>query len=165
VSAEIPAATLAHPEFVNQLKGALEVALVNDGLYADEARAMVDTWERSYFLTPGVRMLYLLPQAETDKIIPLTISPVPKAVKRTMVIRLELMTPAHEKLLATWLTELSQAPTAGAAREKFRSLGRFAEPHLSRAWTQSKVDAERNAASGLMKEIQSQRKWTSTAVE
>ncbi len=163
--ASIPAATSKHDVFVKELGAALQAALVADGLYTDEARAMVRTWERSYFLTPGIRMLYLLPQAETERVIPLKISPAPNALKRTMVIRLELLTPSYEKMLSVWLTELSQAPTSLSARNKFRSLGRFAQPHLMRAVSMTQVQAERDAAAGLITEIEIQRRWTSTAVE
>ncbi|MFN7133247.1 MAG: hypothetical protein ACK4N5_14305, partial [Myxococcales bacterium] len=65
LTSAVPAPTLTHGAFVAALKERLVAALVGDGLYADEAQAMVDTWERSYFLTPGVRLLYLLPQAQT----------------------------------------------------------------------------------------------------
>ena len=45
-------------ELLAQLEGA--------GLYADEARAMVDTWRREWFGDEGLRLLYLAPRALVD---------------------------------------------------------------------------------------------------
>jgi hypothetical protein len=165
LSGEIPAASMGLAEFVDALKIRLTAVLVADGLYADEAKAMVDTWERSYFLTPGIRALYLLPQSVTDEVIPLHITPAPKVLRRSMVIRLELLTPSHEQELSQWLTELSQSPTAGAATVKFLSLGRFAEPHLSRAVAMAKDAGEKAAGEALLVKIRPQRKWAPTAAE
>src|SRR6185503_17661078 len=105
-SSRIPEPKISHAEFVPALKAALAARLVGSGLYSDEAKAMVETWERSYFLTRGVRLLYLLPQAITDRTIPLTISPSPAKLARTMVIRMELVPPSQERKLSGWLTAL-----------------------------------------------------------
>lgn len=48
---------------VTQAKQALKTGLVASGLYADEAQGMVDTWQKSWFATPGTRLLDILPQA------------------------------------------------------------------------------------------------------
>lgn len=164
-SAAIPAATLPLGDFVAQLKTELKTALTEDGLYADEAQAMVDTWERSYFLTPGVRALYLLPQARTDAVIPLTVSPAPKVMKRTMVIRLELLTAEEEATESQWLKELAAAPTQAGARAKFLKLGRFTEPHLSRAVAQASDAAQKSAGEALLLEVRGTRRWAPTAAE
>ncbi len=165
LSGELPAATLTHADFVAQLKAALKSALVADGLYTDEAQAMVDTWERSYFLTPGVRALYLLPRAHIDSVIPLTVKPAPAASRRTMVIRLELLTPAEETEHAQWLTLLSSPPTAATARAAFLGLGRFAEPHLTWAVQHAKSAGEKSAGEALLNEVRGTRRWAPTALE
>src|SRR5262249_13054833 len=61
----------------------------------------------------------------TDGIIPLEITPQPVELKRTLVIRVELLTPADEAELADRLRSNDAA--------YFMAKGRFAEPHLSRA--------------------------------
>ena len=144
------------PEFVTALKAKLMENLVADGLYTDEAKAMVDTWERSYFLTPGLRALYLLPQAETDALIPLSITPAPKELKRTMVIRLELLSPTVEVGLSSVLARLPFDPLA---RAEVMALGRFAEPHLTRAIGLSNSKVERAAGEELLREIRGVRRW------
>ncbi len=162
---EIPAAALTLNEFVQALRARLKAVLVADGLYEDEAEAMVDTWNRSYFLTPGIRAIYLLPQAVTDAVIPLHISPPPRVLKRTMVIRLELLTPAYEAQLQRWLTELAQPALALPARVKFLGLGRFAEPHLTRAVGLTKDAEELAAGQALLTQIHRQQRWAPTSAE
>jgi hypothetical protein len=162
-TATIPGANLTHARFVAMLKAKLAVNLVNDGLFTDEALAMVDTWERSYFLTPGVRILYLLPQSKTDALIPLTIEPKPDVTKRTMVIRVEVMTPEQEKQLSGWLHDLAAGDAN--AKSKILSLGRFAEPHLTRVLGLITVPAERAAAEALLTEIRKKQRWAPTAAE
>ncbi|MSP58761.1 MAG: hypothetical protein EXR72_00185 [Myxococcales bacterium] len=169
LAAKLPEPTLSHPLFVQTLKDALSNRLVEDGLFRDEAQAMVDTWERSYFLTPGVRLLYLLPQARTEQVIPLELTPRPDQVIRTMVIRLELVSPDHESALGTWLDDLG-APGRSpekreAARARFLALGRFAEPHLTRAIALSGDAAVRAAGEVLLATVRQNRRWAPTSAE
>ncbi len=49
-------------------------ALVQAGLYDDEAEAMLETWKGSYFQRPGLRLFYLVPQAWVRHFLPLVIS-------------------------------------------------------------------------------------------
>ncbi len=76
-----------------------------------------------------------------------------------------LLTPAYERQLAQWLNELSQSPTAEAATAKFLALGRFSEPHLTRAVRLTKDAGEKAAGEALLVKIHGQRKWAPTAVE
>jgi len=84
-----------------RLNTSLVEALLREGLYPREARAMVKTWEDSWFGEPGLRVLYTLPRAWTDRTLPLTISPSPKAIERVMLARAEIITPAMERALLT----------------------------------------------------------------
>ncbi len=167
LSTIVPIPSMAHGDFVVALKTKLAARLIKDGLYTDEAVAMVDTWERAYFLTPGVRLLYLLPQVHTDRVIPLTINPAPARVSRTMVIRMELLSPAYESTLSGWLTQLaSDTPSVHeGARQNFLSLGRFAEPHLSRAVALSTAKVELAAGAVLLTEVRAHKRWAPLAVE
>lgn len=72
-------------------------ALVKAGLYDKEASAMLETWEKSYFNHPGLRVFWIAPRAFTDKIIPLTISPAPEKMERVLVGRSEILRPSFEK--------------------------------------------------------------------
>jgi len=77
---------------LNRLRSALQRALVAQGLYADEAQALLNTWEVSYFKSAGVRVFFLVPRAWTDFYLPLKLSQ-PADLQRVMVGRIELVTP------------------------------------------------------------------------
>ncbi|MBI1372154.1 MAG: hypothetical protein GC159_05255 [Phycisphaera sp.] len=81
-----------------ELRSAMHAALVAEGLFDDEATAMLDTWDASYFRTPGMRLFYVLPQWWTAQRLPLTLS-TDADVTRVMVGRLELITPDQRALI------------------------------------------------------------------
>lgn len=118
-------------QYQDKLGDAVTGALDATGLYHDEAVAMVNTWKRQWFRTPGTRLLYVIPQLWTDSSIPLTIEPKPDAVLRVMLIRVEVITPEQEAADVAGLKVLETTPAAGEAY--FQALGRFAEPRLRRA--------------------------------
>jgi hypothetical protein len=89
------------------LAQALLAGLVADGLFRDEAQALLATWDASYFRSRGLRLFFLAPRAWTDRVLPLTLSQ-PAVVERTMVGRIELVSPAQRALLAA----ISAGPTS-----------------------------------------------------
>jgi hypothetical protein len=115
-------------DYAARLGDAVTDALDATGLYHDEAVAMVNTWKHQWFRTPGLRVLYLMPQPLTEAQIPLTISPAPDATVRVMMIRVEVISPEQEQAD----TQALLLPAA-AMETYFRALGRFAEPRLRRA--------------------------------
>jgi hypothetical protein len=118
-------------EYATQLSDAVTEALDATGLYHDEAVAMVNTWRRQWFRTPGVRALYLVPQSWTEQSIPLTVSPKPDATLRVMLIRVELISKEQESADVSALAAFDTDAASAAAY--FSALGRFAEPRLRRA--------------------------------
>ncbi len=82
----------------------LQDTLTRQGLYPDEARAMIETWRQSWF-EEGSRLLYIVPGDFLNATLPLTITPIPAQTVRVFVGRLELVTPATTqalgKILAT----------------------------------------------------------------
>ena len=86
------------PENLGHLRTALRDVLTADGLFADEADALLNTWERSYFQNPGERLFFMVPQTWTDAVLPLKIS-VPAEITRVMVGRIELVTPTQRTIL------------------------------------------------------------------
>jgi hypothetical protein len=124
-----PPATLPHDAYAQALAQAMVQELDARGLYHDESVAMVKTWARQWFTTPGVRLLYLAPQQWTEAQIPLTIDPSPMELVRQMVIRAEILTPSVEDTDLKYVAAM-QTPEAIA---HFDALGRFAEPRLRRA--------------------------------
>ncbi len=116
-------------DFERSVGPELVAALERSGLYPDEARAMVNTWRLSYFHTEGLRVLYILPRAETDELLPLRISPQPDAVVRTLVGRVEVLTQLEEETL---LSAVQSATIGNKPQKALLELGRFAEPKLLR---------------------------------
>ena len=84
------------------LKHALRKTLIAEGLFADEAEALLNTWELSYFKSAGLRLFFIVPPAWTDHYLPLEISVPDKEkakVNRVMVGRIELVQPEQRRLL------------------------------------------------------------------
>ncbi|MGH7138912.1 MAG: hypothetical protein ACREHD_24470, partial [Pirellulales bacterium] len=117
---------------VSQLGDRMAAVLMATRLYDKEARAMVDTWQSSWFREPGARLFYLVPRRLTDEIIPLTVDPKPDEVVRVLVGRMEILTPEA----AQRLTELAKARDAGLLKDdsevasELERLGRFAKPAI-----------------------------------
>ena len=96
-----------------ELRAELRNALRYEGLFDDEADAMLNTWERSYFQGVGQRVFFIVPREWTDRALPLKFS-VPVELTRVMIGRIELVTPAQRRALAA-------VPDA----KSFNQLGRF----------------------------------------
>jgi hypothetical protein len=106
---------------VDALGGDLEEILVDQGLYPDEAHAMVETWRDSWF-EEGSRLIYIVPRGFIDNVLPLTISPRPAQMVRVFVGRLEIVTPATARAVET--------ATASNDQVTLSKYGRFLEPIL-----------------------------------
>jgi hypothetical protein len=127
---------------------ALEAKLVAAGLYPKEAEAMARTWERSYFRSEGLRVLYVVPERLTNAILPLAIEPAPKSIVRVLVGRLECITPAVEAEVQQALRDRGSENEAvrRAAGERLERLGRFLEPHLRRVIASTQDERVRASA-------------------
>jgi hypothetical protein len=71
------------------LRASLKAELIEQGLYADEAEAMLETWKAGYFEKPGLRVFYVVPRAWTDYFLPLKLS-VPARVNRVIIGRIDM---------------------------------------------------------------------------
>jgi hypothetical protein len=96
----------------------LERMLLANGLYPDEATAMIESWRDSWF-EEGTRLFYIVPRPAIDTVLPLEISPAPAAVARAFVGRMELVTPATRNEIA--------AALLANDRVTLRTYGRFLE--------------------------------------
>lgn len=94
-------------DHLDELRGEMHEALVKEGLYPDEATAMLSTWRRAYFKSPGLRVFHVVPRVWTDHYLPLEISR-PARIERVMMGRIELVTERQRELLAT----LAQGPVS-----------------------------------------------------
>jgi hypothetical protein len=99
----------------------LEDILTSQGLYPEEARAMIETWRQSWF-EEGSRLFYIVPNHFLNAILPLTIAPAPSQTMRVFVGRLELVTPATAQAV--------QKILAAHHIEGLQKYNRFLEPIL-----------------------------------
>jgi hypothetical protein len=75
---------------LGRLRASMKLELVAQGLFEDEAQAMLNTWQASYFEKPGARVFYIVPKEWTNYFLPLEIS-VPAEVTRVIVGRVDLL--------------------------------------------------------------------------
>jgi len=117
---------------IESLYADLEQMLEARGLFPDEAHAMIQTWQNSWF-EEGSRLFYIVPRSFVDTILPLTINPAPGRTVRVFVGRIELVTPATQNALEAALV----ADDHAAVMRYYR----FMEPFL-------KIIGERDPAKG-----------------
>lgn len=132
---------------MDEVYSQLEKTLTVHGLYLKEARAMIKTWEDSWF-EEGLRVFYILPRYATDKILPLTVHPQPKQTVRVLVGRAEVITPEMERDVerqVALLRSRSKKVRVNASAE-LKKHGRFYEPIL-------KSILEREKDAGVRKQI------------
>jgi hypothetical protein len=118
-------AAYAPPELsasLDSLTSNLEGILISQGLFPDEAHAMLETWKNSWF-EEGSRLIYVVPRHFTDSVLPLRIAPAPATTTRVFVGRLELITPATERAVESAFASNNQLTLA--------KYNRFLEPILS----------------------------------
>jgi len=119
-------ANLYAPELtasLESLRADLISALVQEGLYRKEAAAMVETWHDSWF-EPGMRVIYLMPRATTDKVLPMNVSPAPQETQRVFVGRVEILSP--------WTDHTIRRAMETNDRKALDQFGRFLTPFLAR---------------------------------
>jgi hypothetical protein len=115
---------------VEALSKEMLAALVGEGLFEDEARAMVKTWAPTWFASEGTRVLSIVPRQVTDAVLPLTITPAPDRLVRVLVARTELLTAETEAAVEKALLERTwaEASVRDAAMRRLARVGRFLEP-------------------------------------
>jgi hypothetical protein len=128
------------------LAKSLTSALVSEGLYEREAAAMVKTWQSSWFGELGMRVLYTLPRAWTDRTLPLSINPAPDETQRVMVARAEIITPEVEEKLSSavehYITADPVVRLRIVAETRALGLGRFMQPALNHTLSSSQKGEE-----------------------
>jgi hypothetical protein len=139
-------------EFTKTIANDLASRLEASGLYAKEARAMVNTWMDSYFQTEGTRVLFVLSQTWTDAFIPMDVYPQPKQAVRVMVGRVELLSHEREQLAEAAIGNLASADPAqrGEAFAYLSGQGRYVEPIIRRVLRTSTDEKVRHLCSRLL---------------
>jgi hypothetical protein len=104
---------------LDSLYSEFEDILVAQGLYRDEAHAMLETWRDSWF-GEGSRLFYIAPRTFVDAVLPLSIRPSPARLIRVFVGRIELVTQATENAV--------EAALLSGDHETLGKYGRFVDP-------------------------------------
>lgn len=135
------------------LPEALHAALVDAGLFPDEATGMIRTWESSWLGTEGIRALFLLPQTWTDTTIPINVYPKPQSLVRVMLGRIELLTPNREQAAAKAALQATSndANQRQAGQKQLRTEGRYLESILRHLHKTSSDTRVRVACEKLLK--------------
>ena len=102
-------------------------ALVGRGLYENEARAMVKTWQSDWFGDTGTRVIYFVDEETTDALLPLSIVPKPDRLVRVLVGRHDVLTPEREREVESLVTQLNGDSNAAArsADAALKQFGRY----------------------------------------
>lgn len=130
-----PETTVERPAIgkdLSALRQELKSMLMSEGLYEKEADAMLNTWRDSWY-EEGLRIFYVVPRAETDKILPLTIDPKPTSIVRVLIGRTELITPEMERNVTNQLRKLDDPSSVvrASAMKEINRYGRFVESIVS----------------------------------
>ncbi|MEX2140864.1 MAG: hypothetical protein WD894_16490 [Pirellulales bacterium] len=106
---------------IEKLRQQMHEALVAEGLFEDEAYAMLRTWERAYFQKHGLRVFFTVPRKWTDYQLPLQVS-APAKTERVMIGRIELVSSEQRALLerlahtaisdGLWVKQIWDSPNA-----------------------------------------------------
>ena len=121
--------TVSESEWVNPAQQQVEVfkevrsGLVSQGLSIHEANGMVKTWWQSYFNKPGLRIFWVVPQGDLERVLPLVASPKPTKQVRVMVGRSDVLRPKMEQDMVAKL---------GTKAFRKYSKDRFYLPYLNR---------------------------------
>lgn len=125
----------------------MAAVLIGQGLYPKEALAMVETWKDQWFEEQGTRVLYVLPRAWTDDLLPLEVAPQADSIVRVMIGRAEVIAPSVTRELQRQILAFS----SGEARQSVEAvaklnLGRFLEPAMTIALGRSASEDAYEAA-------------------
>ncbi len=101
-------------KFPGDLSATLLADLIGAGLYPNEAQSILDIWNAGLWQRPGITAIYLAPQSEYDRILPLSIDPKPpKLVRVAIVVHANLETDStFPARVAALIAELDDADFA-----------------------------------------------------
>lgn len=149
---KLDAAERPKAEVVAALSAEVEAALVAQGLFKDEARAMVKTWAPTWFASEGTRVLSIVPRSVTDAVLPLKITPEPARVERVLVARTEILTPETELAVKAALVDRTSPDAAVKERamKRLGRLGRFLEPAVRSVMAQTRDGVVRSSGAEVL---------------
>lgn len=129
-----------------QVRRQIHAALVRDGLFDDEATAMLNTWEVSYFKRPGLRLFFMVPRPWTENYLPMSVSQ-SADVERVMVGRIELVTPEQRATLRR--IAAGPASESGWVRDAIQRLNARPRDAYREDWFREDAEGRRSQLEAL----------------
>lgn len=91
--------TVAGKNWQVEVFSEMRAGLISQGLTTEESDGMVKTWWKSYFQQQGLRVFWVVPEKELEKILPLSVTPAPESSVRVIVGRSDILRPSFEQKL------------------------------------------------------------------
>ncbi len=152
-SVTFPEQTISIEQADKELSALFLTELTKSGLTKDEAKAMIKTWNHTWFSEPGQRVFTIVDRTWVDSTLPLAISPEPKKIERVFVARYEVLSPETKEKLATLMRD--EKPGDQAASDfKALNLGRFANGAAQLVSDEAKQKAISNYSRLLSKSVE-----------
>ena len=128
----ISESALSLGRFIEQTRQQVQECLEEAGLFPKEAEAMTEIWKSDYFTHDGLRVFYLLPAADCANFMPLSVSPEPVSIVRTLLVQIECFTPEREAVVDGLVARLGAEgfQDREAAERLLLEGGRFIEAYL-----------------------------------
>ena len=128
----------------DEMQKALQKYLESLGLYAKEANGMSTIWQKSYFETEGVHLIFALDKKEIDSLLPLNIHPKPKETVRVLLVHLEALLQDSEKDILALVEKLGSSNFRERRKisKELKAMSKSIVPVLNKAMTKYGNDPE-----------------------
>jgi hypothetical protein len=131
----VPMQEIKPAEWPAEAEKTIAAAMVTAGLNKDEAESAIAIWRKDFFENDGVTLLWLLPQAEYDKLLPLSLNPPAKKLVRVGLVHQPHADGAEARILEL-IKQLEDSHEE--ASKALASIGGIALPYLREAAKNSK---------------------------
>jgi hypothetical protein len=142
--------------FAPMMRQRLAEYLEEAGLFPKEAAGMTRIWQKDWFETEGVRVIYLNPPLATSSLMPLRIDPPAAESVRTYLIAVECLKDSIENVIKETIAKLGDGKYAvrEAAQRKLVQLGRKTEPALRETLRTTSDEEVRNRVRVILQRLE-----------
>jgi hypothetical protein len=137
---ELKAGAAADLSIQKGTPGTMAKTLVESGLYPKEADGLVEIWREEFFSIDGTRVLMVASREAYDRLLPIEITPVPKELRRVLVVQLECLDEERREEVARLIEGLGAEglDERATAAAKLRAIGLPAEAQIRSAMEKAK---------------------------
>lgn len=142
-------------DFAPQMRQRMAECLEEAGLFPKESAGMTQIWQKDWFETDGVRVIYLNPAAATASLMPLKIDPAPVESIRTYLISIECLQDSKENVIKEMILNLgdNKYSVREAAQRQLIQFGKQTEPALREALQKTEDEEVRNRINVILQKI------------